>query len=72
LKSCPEGAIEGEKRVIHVIDQSKCIKCGICYDVCPPKVGAVKKISGEPVPPPLPEPDRVIERKGRKGGKEGR
>jgi len=62
LKDCPEGAIEGEKRKIHVIDQSKCIKCGICYDVCPPKVGAVTKLSGMPVPPPVPEADRVIER----------
>ncbi|MCK4397831.1 MAG: NAD(P)H-dependent oxidoreductase subunit E [Methanophagales archaeon] len=62
LKNCPEGAIEGEKRVIHVIEQSKCVKCGICYDVCPPKVGAVTKISGRPVPPPVPEADRQIKR----------
>jgi len=66
LKSCPEGAIEGEKRVIHVIDQTKCIKCGICFEVCPPKVGAVMKISGKPVPPPVPEAKRVIERRGEK------
>ena len=67
MKNCPEGAIEGDKRVIHVIDQTKCIKCGICYDVCPSKVGAVMKISGEPVPPPIPEAERVIERgKGQK------
>ncbi len=64
LKSCPEGAIEGEKRVIHVIDQTKCIKCGICFEVCPPKVGAVMMISGKPVPPPVPEAERVIERRG--------
>jgi NADH:ubiquinone oxidoreductase subunit F (NADH-binding)/(2Fe-2S) ferredoxin/Pyruvate/2-oxoacid:ferredoxin oxidoreductase delta subunit len=62
LKDCPEDAIEGEKRKIHVIDQSNCIKCGICYDVCPPKVGAVAKISGRPVPPPVPEAERLIER----------
>lgn len=72
MKNCPEGAIEGDKRVIHVIDQTKCIKCGICYDVCPPKVGAVMKISGEPVPPPIPEAERVIERgKGQKANGEG-
>jgi len=68
LKNCPEGAIEGEKRVIHVIEQSKCVKCGICYDVCPPKVGAVTKISGRPVPPALPEAERAIRKGKKKGG----
>jgi len=74
MKNCPEDAIEGDKRVIHVIDQTKCIKCGICYDVCPSKVGAVVKISGEPVPPPIPDAERVIERsKGQKArGEKGR
>ncbi len=72
MKNCPEDAIEGDKRVIHVIDQTKCIKCGICYDVCPSKVGAVLKISGEPVPQPIPEAERVIERgKGQKAKDEG-
>ncbi|MHC1635991.1 MAG: NADH-ubiquinone oxidoreductase-F iron-sulfur binding region domain-containing protein [Candidatus Methanospirareceae archaeon] len=66
LKNCPVGAIIGEKKKVHVIDQSKCIKCGTCYDVCPPKFRAVRKISGEPVPPPPPEEERVIKRK-RKG-----
>ncbi len=33
-KKCPEGAITGEKKEPHQIDQDKCIKCGICYDVC--------------------------------------
>jgi NADP-reducing hydrogenase subunit HndC len=33
-KNCPEGAISGEKKKPHVIDQSKCIKCGVCYEVC--------------------------------------
>ncbi len=68
LKNCPEGAIEGEKKKIHVIAQSKCVKCGICYDVCPPKVGAVKKISGKPVPPSLPEVERAIRKGKKKGG----
>ncbi|MEA2051870.1 MAG: NADH-ubiquinone oxidoreductase-F iron-sulfur binding region domain-containing protein [Euryarchaeota archaeon] len=76
MKNCPKGAIEGDKRVIHVIDQTKCIKCGICYDVCPSKVGAVMKISGEPVPSPIPEVERVIERgreraEGRREKREG-
>jgi len=33
-RKCPTGAIAGEKKKVHVIDQSKCIKCGICNDVC--------------------------------------
>ncbi|RLB58396.1 MAG: NADH-quinone oxidoreductase subunit F [Deltaproteobacteria bacterium] len=33
-KKCPEQAISGEKKKPHVIDQSKCIRCGICRDVC--------------------------------------
>lgn len=60
LKSCPVDAVIGGKKLIHVIDQSKCTKCGTCLDVCPPKFGAVKKISGEPVPPPLPEEERKL------------
>ncbi|MCD6202886.1 MAG: 4Fe-4S binding protein, partial [Methanophagales archaeon] len=66
LKNCPSGAIQGEKRKIHVIDQTKCIKCGICFEVCPPKVRAVTKISGKPVPPPLPESERIIERRAKR------
>ncbi|MBC8177165.1 MAG: 4Fe-4S binding protein [Desulfobacteraceae bacterium] len=31
---CPEEAITGEKKKPHQLDQDKCIKCGICYDVC--------------------------------------
>ena len=33
-KRCPESCISGEKKQLHTIDQSKCIKCGICMDVC--------------------------------------
>ena len=33
-KKCPSNAIEGEKKQVHVIDQEKCIQCGICKDVC--------------------------------------
>jgi NADH:ubiquinone oxidoreductase subunit F (NADH-binding)/(2Fe-2S) ferredoxin/ferredoxin len=40
LLSCPSGAISGEKKELHVIDQEKCIKCGSCYEVC--KFDAVK------------------------------
>ncbi|HEY9206162.1 MAG TPA: NADH-ubiquinone oxidoreductase-F iron-sulfur binding region domain-containing protein, partial [Candidatus Methanoperedens sp.] len=41
LKNCPSGAIEGEKKHPHTLDTTKCIKCGICYDVC--KFDAVRK-----------------------------
>jgi len=62
-RRCPAEAIEGGKNRIHVIDQDKCIKCGTCLEVCPAKFGAVTKISGEPVPPPVPEEQRNIVRK---------
>lgn len=63
LKRCPAEAISGGKNLVHVIDQEKCIKCGTCLEVCPPRFGAVTKISGEPVPPPIPEEERVIAKK---------
>jgi len=66
LKKCPVEAIAGGKNQIHVIDQEKCIKCGTCFEACPPRFGAVKKISGEPVPPPIPEEERTIIRKSKK------
>jgi len=62
LRSCPAEAISGGKNQIHVIDQSKCTKCGNCFDLCPPRFNAVKRISGEPVPPSLPEDERVLVR----------
>lgn len=61
-RRCPEEAIISVKNQIHVIEQDKCIKCGTCFDVCPSRFGAVTKISGEPVPPPLPEEERTIKR----------
>jgi NADH:ubiquinone oxidoreductase subunit F (NADH-binding)/(2Fe-2S) ferredoxin/NAD-dependent dihydropyrimidine dehydrogenase PreA subunit len=33
-KRCPTQAISGEKEKLHCIDGSKCIKCGVCDDVC--------------------------------------
>jgi F420-non-reducing hydrogenase iron-sulfur subunit len=62
-KRCPVEAIAGGKNLIHVIDQEKCIKCGACFEACPTKFSAVTKISGGPVPPPLPEEKRTIVRK---------
>jgi NADH:ubiquinone oxidoreductase subunit F (NADH-binding)/(2Fe-2S) ferredoxin/Pyruvate/2-oxoacid:ferredoxin oxidoreductase delta subunit len=62
LRNCPAEAISGGKNQIHVIDQAKCTKCGTCLDLCPPRFGAVKKLSGEPVPAPLPEEERLLAR----------
>ena len=62
LRNCPAEAISGGKDQIHVIDQSKCTKCGACFDVCPPRFAAVKRISGEPVPAVPPPKERVLVR----------
>ena len=40
-RACPAGAIEGEKKKPHVLDQQLCIQCGGCFDVC--KFKAVHK-----------------------------
>ncbi|MBN1103543.1 MAG: NADH-quinone oxidoreductase subunit NuoF [Deltaproteobacteria bacterium] len=68
LRKCPAEAIAGGKNQIHVIDQEKCTKCGTCFEVCPSRFNAVRRLSGEPVPPPIPEEARMIAResKGRK------
>ncbi len=62
-RRCPAKAIDGDKNKIHIIDQDKCIKCGTCYEVCPPKFRAVKKLIGEPIPPPIPEEQRIVQRR---------
>jgi NADH-quinone oxidoreductase subunit F len=66
LKKCPAEAIVGGKNTIHVIDQEKCTKCGTCFEVCPTKFRAITKLSGVPIPPPVPEEARTISRKGKK------
>jgi F420-non-reducing hydrogenase iron-sulfur subunit len=63
LKRCPADAIVGGKNLVHVIDQEKCIKCGTCFEACPTRFGAVTKISGGPVPLPIPVQARTIVRK---------
>jgi len=63
LRKCPAEAIAGDKNQIHVIDQDKCTKCGTCFEVCPSRFGAVRRLSGEPLPPPIPEEARIIVRK---------
>jgi NADH-quinone oxidoreductase subunit F len=40
-RQCPVHAITGEVKKIHVIDQSKCTKCGSCYEIC--RFGAIGK-----------------------------
>ena len=62
-RRCPEQTIISVKNQVHVIEQDKCIKCGTCFEVCPAQFGAVTKLSGQPVPPPLPEEQRSIVRK---------
>ncbi len=39
-RNCASDAITGEKGQAHKVIQDKCIKCGVCYDVC--NFGAVK------------------------------
>jgi len=63
FRQCPAEAIIGGKNQIHVIDQEKCTKCGTCFEVCPARFDAVRKLSGEPVPPPVAEEAREITRK---------
>ena len=38
-RSCPVGAISGDRKVPHVIDPQACIRCGTCMEKC--KFGAV-------------------------------
>jgi NADH-quinone oxidoreductase subunit F len=47
LDNCASGAIFGEKRSLHWIDQELCCKCGICYQVCPPKVFSIEIRTGK-------------------------
>ena len=41
FRECPQQAVSGEVKKPHKIDKNKCIKCGICFDVC--KFNAVAK-----------------------------
>jgi len=41
FRECPQQAVSGEVKKPHKIDKNKCIKCGICFDVC--KFNAVVK-----------------------------
>ena len=41
-RNCPVACIDGEPKQVHNIDQSRCIKCGRCFEVC--KFDAVKRL----------------------------
>ena len=45
-KNCPTDAISGDHKGVHVIDQSLCSRCGVCFEVCPPKVHSVELLAG--------------------------
>lgn len=38
---CPSSCISGEIKQVHQIDQSRCIQCGQCFEVC--RFGAIRK-----------------------------
>ncbi len=59
-KNCPVDAIEGSKKEVHVIDQSLCTNCGLCYSVCPDKFQSVRILSGEAIPAAPPPDKRAI------------
>jgi NADH:ubiquinone oxidoreductase subunit F (NADH-binding)/(2Fe-2S) ferredoxin len=41
-KACPTGAISGGPKNLQVIDQTKCIQCDACYQVC--KFDAISRV----------------------------
>ncbi|MEN8172283.1 MAG: NADH-quinone oxidoreductase subunit NuoF [Chloroflexota bacterium] len=47
LRNCSSNAITGEPKKLHTIDQDLCTKCGVCYEVCPPKVFSIEILTGE-------------------------
>ncbi|MDD3139627.1 MAG: NADH-ubiquinone oxidoreductase-F iron-sulfur binding region domain-containing protein [Lachnospiraceae bacterium] len=54
-EECPEDAIAGKNRFVHVIDQDECISCGICINACEEgaivKAGAIKpRCPKKPIP----------------------
>ena len=63
-KHCPVEAITGTPRGVHRIDPTKCTRCGFCFEVCPPRFRAVRKLS----PVPVYEPERPAAVPAGKGG----
>jgi len=35
FKLCPQQAVQGKPKELHLIDHAKCMRCGICRDACP-------------------------------------
>jgi len=56
--SCPSEAIVEHPKRFKVVDQSKCIKCGNCLEVCPPEYNAVVKLSPISQVPPSEVPSK--------------
>jgi NADH:ubiquinone oxidoreductase subunit F (NADH-binding) len=44
-KNCPIGAISGERRKPHLIDQEICVRCGICIQTC--NFGSIMALTGQ-------------------------
>ena len=40
-RTCPNNAIIGSVKEVHMIDQSRCVKCGACMEKC--RFGAIYK-----------------------------
>jgi NADH-quinone oxidoreductase subunit F len=34
LKACPHGAVSGERKKVHLIDDAACNRCVICREQC--------------------------------------
>jgi len=47
-KACAADAIGGEHKGVHTVNATECVRCGACFDVCPPKIRAVRRLSGKP------------------------
>ncbi len=67
-RNCPVEAIAGGRRLVHVIDQEKCIKCGTCLEMCPKRFSAVVKVSGQKIEVPK-EPIPVVAGKAKEEAK---
>jgi NADH-quinone oxidoreductase subunit F len=45
-RACTAQAIIGNKGEMHYINQARCIRCGLCTEVCPDRFSAVIKVPG--------------------------
>jgi NADH-quinone oxidoreductase subunit F len=50
-KRCPTSAITGKPKNLHILNDAKCIRCGVCFDVC--RFGAVE-VRSDKKPPTSP------------------